>query len=149
VIVSQPLDVLATWLCSRIGLTPTADLRCIGRVSKDGPLMAVIGFDNWNGAACEMHVAGEGNWISRDLLFAAFDYPFNVGGCGMVLGRVPSKNYAAVRLNLHLGFKIEHTIVGGHPDGALHIMAMRRAECRWLKRESRHGEEKHRRAVAA
>jgi RimJ/RimL family protein N-acetyltransferase len=104
--------------------------------------VAVVGFDGWNGSACEMHIAGEGSrWMSRELLFAAFDYPFNIGKCQIVLGRVPSGNTSAVRLNLHLGFKIEHTIRGAHPDGALHIMSMRREECRWLDKGRRNGKE--------
>lgn len=141
-IVSQPTDLLTTWLCDRIGYVPTPNMRCIGRVSTQGHLMAVIGFDGWNGACCEMHVAGEGNWISRDLLFAAFDYPFNVGNCSLVIGRIPSGNKSALKLNLHLGFKVEHTIEGAHPDGSLVIMTMRRAECRWLERKQRHGIQK-------
>lgn len=136
-------DLLASWLCKRIGLVPTPHIRCIGRLASDGSgILAVVGFDGWNGASCEMHVAGEGNWINRALLHAAFDYPFNVVGCNMVLGRVPSGNEQAKRLNLHLGFKIEHEIVGAHPDGSLFIMSMRRAECRWLK-ELTHGQEIH------
>lgn len=147
-IISGPLDSLTTWLCQRIGLVPTPDIRCIGRTARNGHLMAVIGFDGWNGASVEMHVAGEGNWISRDLLFAAFDYPFNVGKVKMVLGRVPSGNFSAVRLNLHLGFRIEHTIRDAHPDGALHIMAMRREDCRWLERANGQ-RQKHVSTVAA
>jgi hypothetical protein len=31
-----------------------------------------------------------------------------------------------------LGFKVDHEIIGAHPDGSLIIMSMRRAECRWI-----------------
>ena len=41
-------DVLATWLCKRIGLVPTANLKCLGRVDKDGQIMGVIGYDGYN-----------------------------------------------------------------------------------------------------
>lgn len=144
-IVSGPNDILTTWLCTRIGLVPTHHIRCIARLSAEKQIMAVIGFDNWNGAACEMHVAGEGNWMNRALLFAAFDYPFRVAGCKMVLGRIPSGNKEAVRLNKHLGFNIECEIEGAHPDGSLIIMSMRRENCRWL--EKHHGKEKLRSAA--
>lgn len=126
-------DLLASWLCQRIGLIPTPHLRCMGRLSSDGSrILAVIGFDGWNGSSVQMHVAGEGNWINRPLLYAAFHYPFVVCDCKMVLGLVPSGNKKALRLNQHLGFKTEHEIVGAHPDGSLIIMSMRREECRWI-----------------
>lgn len=140
-IVTNNQDILGSWLCERIGLKPTMDLRCIGRLSADGrSIIGVVGFDGWNGASVQMHVAGEGNWCSRSLLLAAFDYPFRVGKVDMVLGMVPSGNKAALRFNLHIGFKVEHEIVGAHPDGSLIIVSMTRAECRWLKGQ-RHGQE--------
>ena len=134
-------DILASWLCDRIGLKPTMDLRCIGRLDAAGRrIIGVIGYDGWNGASVQMHVAGEGNWVNRAILYAAFDYPFRVCNVDMVLGMVPSGNVAALRFNTHLGFKVEHEIVGAHPDGSLIIMSMTRAECRW-NRGQRHGQE--------
>lgn len=125
--------VLAEWLCERIGMPPTKYLRCIGRLSADGRrILAVVGYDEWNGASCQVHVAGEGNWVNRSLLYVAFHYPFVVCKCEMVLALVSSGNKKALRLGKHLGFKTEHEIVGAHPDGSLVIMSMRRAECRWL-----------------
>lgn len=130
---TQSQDLLATWLCRRIGLTPTPHIQCVARLSADGSIMGVVGYDGYNGASCVMHVAGEGNWISRNLLRAAFDYPFNVMHCQVVLGLVPSGNAAALRLNTHLGFKVVNRLWGAHPDGALVLMMMTREECRYLR----------------
>jgi RimJ/RimL family protein N-acetyltransferase len=133
VIVTAHQDILASWLCKRIELMPTPHIRCIGRVSSDGrTLMAVIGFDGYNGASVQMHVAGEGNWVNREILRAVFDYPFNQMKCNVVLGLVPSGNKAAIRFNEHLGFKLENELHGAHPDGSLLLMTMRRGECRWM-----------------
>jgi RimJ/RimL family protein N-acetyltransferase len=126
-------DILASWLCHRIGLTPTSAIQCIGRLSADGNLMGVVGYDGYNGASVQMHVAGDGNWISRQLLWAAFDYPFNTMKCNVVLGLIPSGNKTAIELNEHLGFQIDTVIPHAHPDGALVVMAMYRDGCRWLK----------------
>ena len=126
-------DVLATWLCKRIGLTPTPAIQCIGRLNAAGNVIGVVGYDGFNGASVQMHVAGDGNWISRQLLWAAFDYPFNVMHCNVVLGLIPSGNKSALELNEHLGFRVDTVLPHAHPDGALVVMAMYRDGCRWLK----------------
>jgi hypothetical protein len=101
-----------------------------------------VGFDQFNGASIMMHSAGEGNWLTRDLLWAAFDYPFNICQANMVIGLVPSGNAQAIRFNTHIGFKTELKLDGAHPDGALVMMIMRRQECRFLTpRRTRHGQE--------
>jgi len=126
---------LTSWLCERIGLIASPNMRCIGRLNSENKLIGVVGFDGYNGTSVMMHVAGEGNWISRNLLAAAFDYPFRVMGCNVVLGSVPSGNVAAQRLNLRLGFRTDAEIPGGHPDGALYLMSMQRYECRWIAQQ--------------
>jgi hypothetical protein len=133
---------MASWLCRRVGLTPTPAIQCIGRLDAKGHLMGVVGYDGFNGASVQMHVAGEGNWISRELLWVAFDYPFNVMECNVVLGLIPSGNKDALKLNEHLGFQIDTVIPHAHPDGALIVMAMYRQGCKWLKNH-KYWREKH------
>ena len=130
-IVTSNQDVLATWLCKKIGYTPTPHIKCIGQIDETR-IVGCVGFDNYNGASCMMHVAGEGNWCTRSLLWAAFDYPFNVMRCKVVFGLVPSGNQVAIHFNKRLGFKVLDIIHDAHPDGALVLMAMRSDECRYL-----------------
>ncbi len=132
-------ELLARWLCERIGYMPTPHIRCIGNVSKEGKILGVVGFDGWNGASCQMHVAGEGNWVSRELIRATFDYAFNVAGLKVVLGLVPSSNDKALRFDRHVGFSEVARIKGGHPDGDLVVLQLRREDCRFLRKE--HGQE--------
>jgi RimJ/RimL family protein N-acetyltransferase len=132
-VVTDKQGILVSLLCERIGLTPSPDIRCLGTVNSDGEIAGIVGYDGYNGASVVMHVAGFGNWINRDILKAAFDYPFRVMDCKVVLGLVPSGNVEAIRLNKHLGFKVINEIEDAHPDGSLILMAMRREECRWLK----------------
>jgi RimJ/RimL family protein N-acetyltransferase len=131
VIVTAHQDILASWLCHRIGYMPSQGIRCIGNV-QDGRIVGVVGFDGYNGASVQMHVAGEPGWVNKSILFAAFDYPFKRLKCGMVIGLVPSGNKEAIRFNERLGFKLEKELHGAHPDGSLLLMAMRKADCRWL-----------------
>jgi RimJ/RimL family protein N-acetyltransferase len=72
------------------------------------------------------------NWISKDLLWACFDYPFNKLGVKVILATVSSTNEEALRLNRHLGFIDKAYIEDAHVDGDLVILAMRRENCRWL-----------------
>lgn len=124
---------LAGWLCSRIGLEPTANMRCIGSVSFDGTtLRGVVGYDGYNGASVVMHMAGSPGWMDKELLHAAFDYPFNVLGCSQVLAFVPSGNETALRINRRLGFEDVAELDGAHPDGSLFVMRMKRDNCKWL-----------------
>lgn len=138
-ITTERQDLLSTWLCQCIGLTPSPNLRCIGNLGADGSIIGVVGYDGFNGASAQMHSAGVGNWVTRDLLFAAFDYPFNVCKLDMVIGLIPSGNGQAIKFNKHLGFRIVVELPGAHPDGSLVIMTMDRRECRFLKRKE-HGQ---------
>jgi len=139
VIVTTNQDILASWLCKKIGLTPTPHIKCIGQINEHGDIVGVVGFDCYNGASVMMHVAGEGNWCSRSLLFATFDYPFRVLRCRMVIGLVPSGNTAAIRFNERIGFEHVNNLVDAHPDGSLLLMTMRPEQCRWLN--ARYGRE--------
>lgn len=132
-------ELLARWLCERIGYMPTPYIRCIGNVTKEGKILGVVGFDNWNGASCQMHAAGEGNWVSRELIRATFDYVFNVAGLNVVLGLVPSSNAKALRFDRHVGFNEVARIKDGTPDGDLVILQLRREDCRYLREE--HGKQ--------
>lgn len=127
------------WLCERIGLVATENIQTIG-VESGGIIRGVVGFDNYNGASVQMHVAGEPGWLTRDLLWATFDYAFRVLGVNMVIGLVPSGNREAIRFNTHLGFRTALTLEGAHPDGSLILMTMTLGECRYLNRK-RHGQE--------
>jgi RimJ/RimL family protein N-acetyltransferase len=132
VLVSYPLEMLYEWISERVGMTRSEDFRAIGRI-KDGKLVAVAAFTGYNGASLQMHMASEAGLFSRKHIKAAFDYAFNVCGCELVFGMVPSGNTRALDIDLRLGFKEVANIAGAHPDGSLHILMMRREDCRWLR----------------
>lgn len=131
-LISYPLDTLYEWINERVGLTRSEDFRAIGRVV-DGELIGVCAFTGFNGASLQMHMAGSGRWMSRHFLREAFRYAFGICGCNVVFGMVPSGNTKALEIDLRLGFEEVATIAGAHPDGALHVLMMRREQCRWLR----------------
>lgn len=80
-----------------------------------------------------MHVAAfRPRWINRDLLWAAFHYPFVQLGVKKVFGQVPEDNTKALELNRNLGFKEETRIADVYPEGDMVLMSMYKADCRWL-----------------
>lgn len=107
--------------CSTIGL------------AEDGKIIAGVLYEAWNGANLSMHVAAEGRrWLTRDFLFACFDYPFNQLKVKRVTGLVPSMNLEAQRFDEHLGFRREAILKDAYPGGDLIIYSMFRDDCRWL-----------------
>jgi hypothetical protein len=134
VFIGEPKELLYRWLNDRISLAWCEDFRAIGRVL-NGELVGVVGFTGHNGASCQMHMAGvTKDWMSRSFLRESFKYVFETCGYNVAFGVVPSGNTVALDIDLRLGFKELATIVGAHPDGALHFLVMRREDCRWLTR---------------
>lgn len=127
-------EVIGPWLASRIpGMTYYPGTASgIGRV-KDGQIVAGAIYHDFNGANVFAHIAVDPGGMSRRFLSIIFDYPFNQLGVQRITGVVPSSNAAARRLDEHLGFELEATLQGAHPDGDLLIYKMTADSCRWLK----------------
>ena len=131
-VTTENQDYMKAWLSRQINEVLPAETTCIGQ-EKDGNLIAVIGYCGFLPTSCMMHCAAiDDNWISKDLLWASFDYPFNKLGVKVILATVSSNNEEALKLDRHLGFVDKAYIEDAHVDGDLVILAMRRENCRWL-----------------
>lgn len=131
-LVAEPKMVLYDWLNERIGIPWSTDFRAFGRVV-DGKLVGVVGYNGYNGASCQMHMAGDGpRWVTRELIKVAFHVPFVQWGLKVVFALVPDGNKEALKIDLKLGFKEVAKIDDAHPDGVLHLLEMRREHCRWV-----------------
>ena len=123
---------LRGWISGVLGMQFSPYATFIGQ-EIDGEVKAVVAFDNIMDKSCMMHTAAiVPNWISKDLLWAAFDYPFNILKVKVILASVASTNEEALKLDRHLGFVDKAYIEDAHIDGDLVILAMRRENCRWL-----------------
>ena len=140
IVVTEPQNALAAWLCSRIKYVPTSNLIVFGQYSgARKELVGAVGFDNWSSSSVEMHCAGEGRWITRELIYKSFTYPFVRGGVEVVIGRVGGDNAKALKLNRHLGFVEQCRIPNAWEDGHdMVIMAMQKADCKWLDLATMH-----------
>lgn len=104
----------------------------IARVENDQLYGGAV-FDDYTGKSISMHTAGfVPNWISRDLLWMCFHYPFVQLGVTKVLGTVVSSNHKALALDKHLGFKVEAVISDVYPTGDAVVMGMYKEDCKWL-----------------
>jgi hypothetical protein len=123
-------------------LGPTQPFRvgfdvCVS-VTSEGNLLGGVVFDGYLERSIQMHVASfSPTWLSRDFLWAAFDYPFNQLGVEVIFGPIASTNAHALRFDHKIGFT-EHTrLLGAVPGGDLIILSMYRHECRWLDHQPR------------
>lgn len=125
-------DELRSWIERVIFQKMPADATFIGQ-KKDDSLVAVVAYCNFTENACSMHIGSIGeHWMSKNLLWACFDYPFNKLGKKVIVVTLEASNDDAVRLNRHLGFSVETVIKDAHEHGDLMIMSMRADNCKWL-----------------
>lgn len=117
------------WVCERTGGSYTEGV-AIG-LENNGELVAGVIVDDYNGASARMHVAGEGQWLTREFLFVCFDYVFRQLNLNVVIGVVSSANAQALRFDKHLGFNELARIPKGHPAGDLVILTMTKEDCRY------------------
>lgn len=121
-----------------VRLCLSEDVQCIGRRSEnDHALIGVVAFNGFTGAICQMHVAGDGNWITRELIRASFDYPFRQLGLASVIAPVAGNNKRALKMDKHFGFTEVYRIRDGyerHVD--LVLLQMDRDDCRWIAHDA-------------
>jgi RimJ/RimL family protein N-acetyltransferase len=111
---------------------------CIAQYNSNDVIMGGCLFTDWNGGSIQLHLALWGGFgAMRPLIYLSFQYPFVQLGLKKIFGLVPEWNWKARNLDLRLGFKLEYTVdqVFATPEGVpsgLHILSMRREDCRWL-----------------
>jgi RimJ/RimL family protein N-acetyltransferase len=113
---------------------PAVDI-VISRVDDvTGRLLGGVIYDGFTGNCVFIHQAGfSKRWLTGDMLWVAFDYPFRQLGVNKLAGTVPASNTELVAFNERLGFKEECRIKGAYRDGDMIVMTMERANCKWLK----------------
>jgi RimJ/RimL family protein N-acetyltransferase len=120
------------------GFNPKVD-RCVARLAPDGKLLGGVTYEKYTNVSICMHVRSfDKHWLTRDLLWVIFHYPFVQLNCLKVLGFLYSSNQIALEFDKKIGFKEEYRIKDACPDGAdLVVMSMLREDCRWLNIEPR------------
>ena len=120
--------VIWEWMRRRVGLPWSSDLRTIGVMRDDGTIAAAVGFNSWTHESCWMHVAFDGpHSMTRDLIRAAFKYPFKDCGKAAIYALPYADNDEAMRFIPKMGFKeLARTV-----DCVM--FEMKAEDCRWIK----------------
>lgn len=96
--------------------------------------MGGVIYENYNPHSISAHIAGlEPGWLTPDLLWVMFHYPFVQLNCKKIIGFVPSYNVRALAFDYKLGFKYVTRIPEVFSNGDLIVLAMDRQDCRWLE----------------
>lgn len=131
----QLKEQAANILYNEIGLHPSINQQAIMWVDPDeNKVKWIAGYDSFVGKMCQMHAVNLGlQGTPRNLLWAAFDYPFNRLGLKTVTVVIDSDNKRSLRYVKKLGFKEVCRFEGCHDDGGdVVILKMDKAECRWI-----------------
>lgn len=110
---------------------------CIAR-EEDGELLGGVIYQNFTHESIAMHVAGlRDDWITRDLIWVCFHYPFVQLGVKRIFGQVPETNTKALEFDLRFGFKILTKIDGVFSDGGVFVLVLEKNDCKWLNYKPR------------
>jgi L-amino acid N-acyltransferase YncA len=132
-------DYQKEWASNLLNLPLPDDAVCLGQVI-NGELRACVVYCNFQGKSCQTHICSTGkHWMSKEYLWAMFDYPFEKLGLKVILAVIAGSNEKSLKLSRKLGFKDVAKIPDAHDDGDLVILTMRPDECRWLTLGARNG----------
>lgn len=131
-------DEMIKWAAERIGYPFGDEAQAIG-LERNDELAAVVIYDRFSEADCNMHVAsnGSGHWLSLEFLRVVFWYPLVRLGLRRVSAVVPASNERALKFDEHLGFVREGYCPNALPDDDVVIMGMLKQHCRWIPKEYR------------
>lgn len=126
-------ETVGRWVGEGAKVPWTSECRAIGWL-REGRLVCGILYDGYTGASIAMHSrVDEPQKVSREWLFAIFDYPFNQLAVKRVTGLVSTANLKAQETNEHLGWKRETVLKDYFKDGDGVVYVMRKGDCRWLR----------------
>lgn len=121
-------------LADFIGCSLTPDARGIVAVDGDGAVRGGVLYCAWTENSVQVHMATSTPIAWRSLLHAAFAYPFQEAGRGVLMGLIRGSNVKSLAMAQHLGFEETHRVVDGYAKGEdLVLIELRRESCRWLK----------------
>ena len=104
-------DALAGWAASHIwndGRRLPEKCVSLGVFDDDGQIAAAVVYHNWQPAEGTIEFSGASStkrWLTRPVLWAMFEYPFNQLGCQMTFARIDPANRSLARILSAYGFE--------------------------------------------
>jgi len=129
------VDIVGNWVVDRTGSAlPRSGATAIGQV-QGGKLVAGVLYEDFTQASIHATIAVDrGAVLSKDFVFAIFDYPFNQLTVERIIAYCNSSNSASKRLIEHFGFVEEARVKGVFLDGDQIIYSLTKDQCHLLKR---------------
>ena len=132
--ISCDAQLIGPWVADKTGGTWTPGRgTAIGKVDQDGTIQCGVLYEDFNGANIVCHIAGVGNWATREYLRVIFDYPFNQLKARRITVPVNANNEKSIRLVKRMGFTLECSLAQATPESDLYLFRMFAGECRFLK----------------
>lgn len=118
-----------------LGWTLSPDAKYIAK-HKDGKLVSLAAFENYNGTDIDVHVAAAG--MSRDWIRAICSYVFDECGCRRMTSLNDAENFQMEPYLERLGFQYEGRKRCALPSGNdVLIYGMTREDCKWVAKVAR------------
>lgn len=128
-------DLIGPWVVSKSGGDWQAGrATAIGLLDDQAGIIAGILCEDYNGKSLFMHMASDKTkgTVTRKYLWFCFYYAFEILGCEVVFGYVPSSLSESQKAVKQLGFSLKATLEKAHPHGDLLLYEMRKQDCKWL-----------------
>lgn len=122
------------WAVERVGVRRFREDAKTITIMRGGQISGVVVYDTFSEACCHIHGAsdGSGHWLTPVFLRTVFAFPFMQLGLRRVTAEVPSRNKAALKFDLHLGFVVEGRCPHAMPDDDVFVLGMLREHCRFI-----------------
>jgi hypothetical protein len=136
-IITQPKELIGAFVNVRQGLpqdTSWGNYNALGLV-KNGTLVLGVIYNGYEAANVNMHIGAidGARWMTREILFAAFDYPFNELKKRRASAFMRVSNKRAISFAENLGFIYEGTLKHYYWKEDAVMYGMTKENCRFLK----------------
>jgi len=134
-------EIVSKWVAQRIPhVSEFENMKTIGVMSDDDVPIGAVVYHEFRGNDIQMSCAAESKrWLSKGVLAALFDYPFNYLKCIRVTAMTPSRNIGTRSFLEKVGFIQEGIMRKGFIDDDCVVYGMLRNECKWIERDN-HGQ---------
>ena len=135
-------DAVVDWVCDNINHDPSTVAMGIGLLDR-GNLIAGAVYEGYTGTNIFMHMC-IAKPVTKEFWQAIFSYPFDDLRVNRITGYLMETNTKAVKLNTHLGFKVEGRLKGAAHDGTdMLAMVMWKDDCKMLKWRKKNANHAH------
>lgn len=128
---SFDFERVARFVKERVPVDVCERMRAFGW-EREGDLVAGALVYGWTGPAAWIHVAGDGQWLTRGFLRIVFGYVFMDMGCERTFSAAEASNVKSLRFLSRLGYTTVAELDGAARDGGpMLIHQLLKEDCRY------------------